>query len=204
MNVKGFLVEVLALTALTMPLSGFSYYTDQWVSGTKLYASATTDTDGGTEWASSSVSIQGASGFSSGSYCSWYNAAASTSLSMTSTGTHTITSGFVITGSDLITILLEAEYTHGVEINYGFDFGTTSSCTFSVSCPGAGGGSSPICTNAPSSITVSKQGTIPCFDYGFLEYAGAIKLPILTNRLCMFETARGMSTVQHECTAPLA
>ena len=89
MNIKGIVIGLVFTLAIASRADAMSTFTDQWMSGTTLYASASTDTDFEDEVASADVQISGPSGTSSfSSFCEWYYASVQTSLGLTTAGTH--------------------------------------------------------------------------------------------------------------------
>lgn len=186
--------------------NGMTVYKDYWMSGTTLYSSASTDTDGVGETASASISIYGPSGSTGASYwCTYYNAYVSTSLALTTSGDHTVESNHWTTSVASLIDIGAVEITFGPEVNYALTGGGIDYCNYAVSCPGSGGGSQPICSNAPSSVTAPKSPGVSCgaFPYAFIEWGYAVKLPIITNRFCWNDSGGPRPTnVQHGCSTP--
>jgi hypothetical protein len=83
------LIGLVLTLATASSATAMSTFTDQWMSGTKLYATASTDSEDVDEVASADIQISGPSGSTSvASLCEWYYASVTKSLALTTAGTH--------------------------------------------------------------------------------------------------------------------
>jgi hypothetical protein len=86
---KAILIGLVLTLATASSATAMSTFTDQWMSGTKLYATASTDSEDVDEVASADIQISGPSGSTSvASLCEWYYASVTKSLALTTAGTH--------------------------------------------------------------------------------------------------------------------
>ena len=199
--------SVMACLILSTSANAMSTFKDYWMSGTTLYSSASTDTEGVDETASATISIYGPSGSTSTSYnCTWYHAYVTASLNLTASGDHTVLSQHWTQTVATLALANTVEVTLNPEVNYSWASTSSNSCSYNVDCPGSGGQSTPICSNAPSSINVPVPAGTDCEEdlpYGYMKWAVAVKYPVVTNRFCYLLTAGPVgSTQEHGCTAP--
>ena len=195
----------LLATALGLVLVGqsnaFSYYTDHWMSGTKLYASASSSSDGEDEYASVDLQITGPSGNTSVAYeCIWYDSSVQVSKTLTAAGTHHARSNHWSQSVAAFLVSSPIEAKINVETNFGNPSQSGSTCTYTQDCPGTGGGSTRLCSHVSATQQApTVQGV--CLPYFKMTHGLAVKLNPIGNWFCIGENSM-TSNQQGGCTAP--
>lgn len=198
------IIGLLFTLAIASPADAMSTFTDHWLSGTTLFASASTDSDFVDEVASADVQISGPSGSSSfSSFCEWYYASVQTSLVLTSEGTHTASSNHW--SQSVANILLQADAFVMEDVKTNFKKkqsptqpqGNPPMCGYDQDCPGG----TRLCShiNTTQWADPNPPPADACFDYLHLKHEIAVRLPFTGTWSCIGET-KSVSTGQGECT----
>jgi hypothetical protein len=187
---------ILALSLLLAFASAgqaMTTYTEQWMSGDTVYATASTDSDFESEVASATLVIYGPSGTSASvGWGDWYYACVQTSLQLTTEGEHHAYSTHYTQSIAAIAISIPFDMILDVVTNFQYDGGANNVCVYVQDCPGAGGGSTRLCSHVATTkfVTVPSSMFPHCatgYRYLGLRHAMAVRFAPVANWTCIWE-----------------